>query len=70
MNRNNEEEQYASATAHTSMKRLEPLKEAAESLGIKDTRVIKRLIRENKLKAIKIGNRIYITTKSLDKFVG
>ncbi|WP_423773325.1 hypothetical protein [Bifidobacterium longum] len=29
-----------------------------------------RLVRDGKLKAIKIGRRIFITTQSLEKFVG
>lgn len=61
---------YESPNSGTSMRRLEPLKEATASLGFKDERITKRLIRENKLKALKIGNRIYVTTQSLDKFVG
>lgn len=61
---------YKKPNGGTSMRRLEPLKEATASLGLKDDRVVKRLIRENKLKALKIGGRIYITTQSLDKFVG
>lgn len=38
--------------------------------GLSDTRVTMRLVRDGKLKAIKIGRRIFITTQSLEKFVG
>lgn len=53
-----------------NVRRLEPLKAATKSLGLKDDRVTMRLAREGKLKALKIGNRIMITTASLDKFTG
>ncbi|MBW3078579.1 helix-turn-helix domain-containing protein [Bifidobacterium simiiventris] len=56
--------------ANTNMKRLESLKDATHSLGLRDTRVTMRLVREGKLKAIQIGNRIMITTASLNKFAG
>lgn len=49
---------------------LIPLKEATSSLGLHDTRVTMNLVREGKLKALKIGRRIFITTQSLEKFVG
>ncbi|OZG61652.1 hypothetical protein BMYO_0166 [Bifidobacterium myosotis] len=58
------------ANGHTSLKRLEPLKSATESLGLKDTRVTMRLVREGKLKAVKIGTRVLITSKSLNEFAG
>ncbi|MBW3089591.1 helix-turn-helix domain-containing protein [Bifidobacterium miconisargentati] len=58
------------AGARTSIKRLEPLKAATESLGLKDERVTMRLVREGKLKAVRVGNRVLITTKSLDAFAG
>ena len=51
-------------------RRLEPLQAATESLGLKDTRVTMRLVREGKLKALKIGNRVMITTASLNAFTG
>lgn len=54
----------------TSLRRLEPLKAATESLGFKDERVTMRLVREGKLKAVVVGKRVMITTKSLDEFVG
>lgn len=46
------------------------LKETTSLLGLRDTRVTMRLVRDGKLKAIKIGRRIFITTQSLEKFVG
>ncbi|MBT1178611.1 helix-turn-helix domain-containing protein [Bifidobacterium vespertilionis] len=55
---------------NTATKGLQALKAATEWLDLKDTRVTKRLVRDGKLKAIKIGNRIYITTESLNAFVG
>lgn len=61
---------YGEPDGHTSLRRLEPLKSATASLGFKDDRVTLRLIREGKLKAIKVGKRIMVTTSSLDKFVG
>lgn len=51
-------------------KGLLPIKDATEWLSLHDTRVTKRLVREGKLKALTIGRRIYITTESLEKFVG
>lgn len=50
-------------------RRLESLKSATESLGFRDTRVTMRLVREGRLKAITIGRRVMITTKSLNEFV-
>ncbi|KFI55264.1 hypothetical protein [Bifidobacterium callitrichos] len=61
---------YGEPNGRTSRVRLEPLKSATKSLGFTDDRVTMRLIREGKLKAIKISNRIMVTTASLDKFVG
>lgn len=58
------------ATGHTSMKRLEPLKAATESIGLNDTRVTMRLVREGRLKAVTVGRRVFITTKSLNEFAG
>lgn len=58
------------ASARTSVSRLESLKAATESLGFKDERVTMRLVREGKLKAVRVGNRVLITTKSLDAFAG
>lgn len=49
---------------------LLPLRAATTWLGLSDTRVTMRLVRDGKLKAIKIGRRIFITTQSLEKFVG
>lgn len=60
----------AAANRGTSLRRLEPLKAATESLGFKDERVTMRLVREGKLKAVVVGKRVMITTKSLDEFVG
>ncbi|KAB5608076.1 hypothetical protein EHS19_02425 [Bifidobacterium jacchi] len=54
----------------TSRSRLESLKTATESLGFKDERVTMRLVREGKLKAVMVGRRVMITTKSLDAFAG
>lgn len=53
-----------------SRRRLEPLGEATRSLGLKDPRVTMRLIREGRLKAVKIGNRIFVSSRSLDEFAG
>lgn len=61
---------YERPNRNTSLNRLEPLAEATHSLGLKDTRVTMRLVREGKLRAFKISTRIYITTKSLNEFVG
>lgn len=61
---------YGEPNGHTSRVRLEPLKSATASLGFKDDRVTLRLIREGKLRAIKVGKRIMVTTASLDSFVG
>lgn len=58
------------ATGHTSVKRLEPLLDATASLGLKDKRVTLRLVREGKLRAVTIGRRVFITTKSLNEFAG
>lgn len=55
---------------NTQNQLLFPLKEATSLLGLHDTRVTMRLVRNGKLKAIKIGCRIFITTQSLEKFVG
>lgn len=63
-------ETFGRPNRNTSMSRLEPLPKATHSLGLKDSRVTLRLVREGKLRALKIGNRIYITTKSLNEFVG
>ena len=59
-----------STTTNAAGRRLEPLQAATESLGLKDTRVTMRLVREGKLKALKIGNRVMITTESLNAFTG
>ena len=48
-------------------RRLEPLAAATASLGLKDTRVTMRLVREGRLKAVTIGRRVFITTASLDR---
>lgn len=60
----------ATPNANTNVRRLEPLKAATESLGFRDTRVTMRLVRDGKLKAMKVGNRVMISTKSLNDFVG
>ncbi|PLS32103.1 hypothetical protein Uis1B_0196 [Bifidobacterium margollesii] len=60
----------ATPNASTNMRRLEPLKAATESLGFHDTRVTMRLVREGKLKAVQIGKRVMISTKSLNDFAG
>lgn len=49
---------------------LEPLKDATAKLGLKDTRVTMRLVREGRLVARTIGRRVFITTASLEKFAG
>lgn len=55
---------------NSTTKRLEPLKAATASLGFKDTRVTMRLVREGRLKAVTVGNRVMISTKSLNEFAG
>ena len=57
-------------TTSVNNRLLVPLKEATARLGLKDTRVIMRLVREGKLTARTIGRRIFITTASLEKFAG
>ena len=59
-----------STTTNAAGRRLEPLREATTSLGLKDTRVTMRLVREGRLKAVKIGSRVMITAASLDAFAG
>lgn len=53
----------------TTPRRLVTLREATAWLGLKDTRVTRRLTKEGRLKAVTIGNRVMITTKSLDELV-
>lgn len=77
MHNNANTDMYRNATtaypvnADTTMARgLMPRPAAAKWLGLKDTRVVDRLVREGRLKAVKIGNRHFVTTKSLRRFVG
>lgn len=48
---------------------LVSLNRAAEFLGMRDPRTVRKLVRENRLKARKIGSRVLITTESLVAFV-
>lgn len=57
------------AMPRTPAKGLMSLKSASAWLDLRDTRVTMRLVREGKLKALTIGRRVYITTKSLNEFV-
>ncbi|WP_181163339.1 helix-turn-helix domain-containing protein [Bifidobacterium sp. UTBIF-78] len=47
---------------------LVSLSQAAAYLGLRDPRTVRKLVRENKLKARKIGSRILVTSKSLREF--
>lgn len=49
---------------------LVPLREATTWLGMRDSRVTMRLVREGQLKARKLGNRVMITSKSLRDYTG
>lgn len=48
---------------------LVPLREATAYLGLHDTRVTMRLVREGRLKARRIGRRTMLTARSLREFV-
>lgn len=47
-----------------------PLKTATRLLGLKDTRVTKRLILNGDLQAKTVGRRVLVSTASLAKFAG
>lgn len=49
-------------------RRLLTLRDATASLGLRDKKVTMRLVKAGKLRALNIGQRIYITTASLDAF--
>lgn len=48
---------------------LVPLSEATRYIGMRDSRVTMRLVREGKLRAIQLGRRVMITSSSLRDFV-
>lgn len=66
----NASKSYPVNNACLTTRGLMPRPAAAEWLGLKDVRVVDRLVREGRLKAVMIGRRHYVTCRSLSKFVG
>lgn len=50
---------------HTDNRKLIPLREATHMLGLKDPRTTKKLVREGRLVARRLGDRIMIDVRSI-----
>lgn len=52
---------------HTETRKLIPLREATHMLGLKDPRTTKKLVRDGRLVARRLGDRIMIEVKSIQR---
>lgn len=57
----------ATPQSTTDHRKLIPLREATHLLGLKDPRTTKKLVREGRLVARRLGDRIMIEAKSIQR---
>ena len=58
-----------SAVIKNDSRQLIPLREATEAIGFKDPRTTKKLIREGRLVARRLGGRIMVDVRSIRQLI-